>query len=89
MPRVDEVLVPLQRDLFSIGALLATPDPERMKEQLAKARIDETRIAELERAIDACDEELEPLRSFIILLRKLSNSAASLRYLSRSSVSSR
>src|SRR5688572_16269095 len=66
MPRVDEVLVPLQRDLFSIGALLATPDPERMKEQLAKARIDDTRIAELERAIDACDEELEPLRSFII-----------------------
>jgi cob(I)alamin adenosyltransferase len=66
MPRVDEVLVPVQRDLFAIGALLATPDHEKMREQLAKARIDEQRIEELERAIDACEQELEPLRSFII-----------------------
>jgi cob(I)alamin adenosyltransferase len=66
MPRVDEVLVPVQRDLFAIGALLATPDHEKMREQLAKARIDDQRIEELERAIDACEQELEPLRSFII-----------------------
>jgi cob(I)alamin adenosyltransferase len=66
MPRVDEVLVPVQRDLFAIGALLATPDHEKMREQLAKARIDTQRIEELERAIDACEQELEPLRSFII-----------------------
>jgi len=66
MPRVDEVLVPIQRDLFAIGALLATPHPEKMREQLAKARIDEERIAQLERAIDDCDDELEPLKSFIV-----------------------
>lgn len=66
MPRIDEVLVPIQRDLFSIGALLATPDHEKMREQLRKARIDEERIAELERAIDACEHELDPLRSFIL-----------------------
>src|SRR5207245_6203550 len=30
LPRIDEVLVPMQRDLFSIGALLATPDLEKM-----------------------------------------------------------
>jgi len=66
MPRVDEVLVAVQRDLFAIGALLATPDVEKMHEQLAKARIDDERIAQLERAIDACDAELEPLKSFII-----------------------
>lgn len=66
MPRVDEVIVPIQRDLFSIGALLATPDHDRMREQLAKARIDDERIAELERAIDSCEQELEPLRSFIL-----------------------
>ena len=66
MPRIDEVLVPVQRDLFAIGALLATPDHEKMREQLSKARIDEGRIAELEGAIDACERELEPLRSFII-----------------------
>jgi len=66
MPRIDEVLVPIQRDLFSIGALLATPDHDKMREQLQKARIDDERIAELERAIDDCERELEPLRSFIV-----------------------
>ncbi len=66
MPRVDEVLVPLQRDLFAIGALLATPDLEKMKRQLEKASIDERRISELERAIDEGDQELEPLKSFIV-----------------------
>jgi cob(I)alamin adenosyltransferase len=66
MPRIDEVLVPVQRDLFAIGALLATPDHAKMREQLTKARIDDERIAELERAIDDCEQELEPLRSFIL-----------------------
>lgn len=66
MPRVDEVVVAVQRDLFAIGALLATPDIEKMHEQLTKARIDDERIAQLERAIDACDAELEPLKAFII-----------------------
>jgi cob(I)alamin adenosyltransferase len=37
-----------------------------MREQLTKARIDEGRIEELERYIDACEQELEPLKSFII-----------------------
>jgi cob(I)alamin adenosyltransferase len=66
MPRIDEVLVPIQRDLFSVGALLATPDLEKMKEHLVKARIDDDRVAELERAIDDGEHELEPLRSFIV-----------------------
>jgi len=66
MPRVDEVLVSVQRDLFAIGALLATPDVAKMHAHLEKARIDETRISELENAIDACDNELEPLKAFII-----------------------
>lgn len=66
MPRVDEVLAPVQRDLFAIGALLATPDHDKMREQLAKARIDDERIAELEHAIDAGEAELEPLKAFIM-----------------------
>jgi cob(I)alamin adenosyltransferase len=66
MPRIDEVLVPLQRDLFSIGAILATPDTEKMRQQLAKARIGDERIAQLEHAIDDCDHELDPLRAFIL-----------------------
>jgi cob(I)alamin adenosyltransferase len=66
MPRIDEVLVPIQRDLFALGALLATPDHAKMHEQLAKARIDDDRVSQLERAIDQGEEELEPLRAFIV-----------------------
>jgi cob(I)alamin adenosyltransferase len=66
MPRIDEVLAPVQRDLFALGALLATPDLEKMKEQLAKARISEERVAQLEQAIDDGEAELEPLKSFIL-----------------------
>jgi cob(I)alamin adenosyltransferase len=66
MPRIDEVLVPIQRDLFAIGALLATPNREKMAQHLEKARIDDIRIAELERAIDEGEAELEPLTAFIL-----------------------
>src|SRR5665213_4422718 len=64
--RVDEILVAVQRDLFAIGALLATPNIEKMHAHLAKARIDEARIAELAHAIAARDHELEPRKAFII-----------------------
>lgn len=66
MPRVDEILAPVQVDLFAIGALLATPHPEKHKDQLEKARISNARIAQLERAIDDCEEELAPLKAFIL-----------------------
>jgi len=66
LARVDDVLLPVQRDLHAIGALLATPNREKMAKHLEKARIDENRIRELEQAIDAGDDELEPLRAFII-----------------------
>jgi len=64
--RIDEVLVAVQRDLFGLGALLATPDPEKMRDHLSKARIDDARIAQLEHAIDTGEAELTPLRAFII-----------------------
>ncbi len=66
LPRIDDILLPIQRDLFAIGALLATPDREKMQQHLTKARVDDARITELERAIDACDAELEPLKAFIL-----------------------
>jgi len=66
LPRIDEVLVPIQRDLFAIGSLLATPDREKMARHLEKAQVTDARIAELERAIDDCERELEPLRTFIL-----------------------
>jgi cob(I)alamin adenosyltransferase len=66
MPRIDDIVAPIQQDLFAIGALLATPDLAKMRQHLDKANITEARIAELERAIDAGDEELEPLKAFIM-----------------------
>ncbi len=66
MPRIDEVLAPVQRDLFALGAMLATPDLVKMKEQLEKARISDARIAQLEQAIDDGEAELEPLKAFIL-----------------------
>jgi cob(I)alamin adenosyltransferase len=66
MPRIDDVLAPIQVDLFAIGALLATPDREKMRQHLEKARVDDARIIELERAIDSGDDELEPLKAFIL-----------------------
>jgi cob(I)alamin adenosyltransferase len=66
MPRIDEVLAPIQRDLFAIGALLATPHPEKHEEQLEKARLTDQRIAQLEQAIDDAEEELDPLKAFIL-----------------------
>ncbi|HVZ47802.1 MAG TPA: cob(I)yrinic acid a,c-diamide adenosyltransferase [Gemmatimonadaceae bacterium] len=66
MPRIDEVLAPVQRDLFAIGALLATPHPEDHRKQLEKAKLTDRRIAQLEQAIDDGEEELEPLKAFIM-----------------------
>src|SRR5689334_11696485 len=66
MPRIDDVVAPIQHDLFAIGALLATPDRDKMQRHLEKARIDDARITALERAIDAGDDELEPLKAFVM-----------------------
>jgi cob(I)alamin adenosyltransferase len=66
LPRIDDVLLPIQRDLFSLGALLATPDPAKVRDHLEKASLGDARIAELERAIDDGEAELEPLRAFIL-----------------------
>ena len=66
MPRIDDVLAPIQRDLFSLGALLATPDPDKVRDHLEKASIGDARVAELERAIDDGESELAPLRAFIL-----------------------
>jgi cob(I)alamin adenosyltransferase len=57
-----QTLVDIQSDLFSIGAQLATPNPE----EHGMCLLDEVRIQALEHAIDAMEEELEPLSSFIL-----------------------
>ena len=62
----DGLLESVQRDLFSIGGHLATPDPEKVAKALAKAELSDMRVAEFERVMDAADLELPPLRAFVL-----------------------
>jgi len=62
----DPELEAIQRDLFSIGGQLATPDPEKVRAALEKAMLSSSRIQELESAIDTAEAELPPLRAFVL-----------------------
>ena len=62
----DALLESIQRDLFSIGGHLATPDPEKVAKALEKASLSADRVAEFERVIDAADLELPPLTAFVL-----------------------
>jgi cob(I)alamin adenosyltransferase len=61
-----DLLGGVQADLFAIGALLAAPDPAKVGKALAKARLDESRVAALEAAIDRADAEVAPLTTFVL-----------------------
>jgi cob(I)alamin adenosyltransferase len=60
------LLEAIQRDLFTLGGHLATPDPAKVAKALERATLSENRIAEFEQAIDLADTELAPLRAFIL-----------------------
>ena len=62
--QMDEMLGRIQNDLFDLGADLATPEEEAPKQ--APLRILETQVDRLEREIDAMNEGLSPLRSFVL-----------------------
>jgi cob(I)alamin adenosyltransferase len=62
----DALLQSIQRDLFSIGGHLATPDPDKVRKALAKAELSEAVITQFETAIDGLDGELAPLKAFIL-----------------------
>ena len=62
----DPLLESIQRDLFSIGGHLATPDPGKVAKALEKASLSADRVAEFERVIDAADLELAPLTAFVL-----------------------
>jgi len=57
---VDRDLHQVQIDLFEIGAHLASPGTSRFP------GVEESRIAELEQSIDAMENELAPLTTFIL-----------------------
>jgi cob(I)alamin adenosyltransferase len=60
---LDEVLRRLQNELFDLGSELATPE-EAVYEGMF--RFSEQEVKALERLMDQCQKELEPLKSFIL-----------------------
>lgn len=60
---LDGVLCRIQDELFDIGSELATP-PEFFQDGMY--RVSEEEITRIEKLIDQCQEDLEPLNSFIL-----------------------
>ena len=56
----------IQRDLFTIGAELASPDPGKVDKALGGPGIGEPQIGMLEHMIDGHEAKLPPLRNFIL-----------------------
>ena len=61
--RLDQILRQVQNELFDLGSELATP-PDAAWEGMI--RIGAAQIEVLERTIDECQEELAPLKSFVL-----------------------
>ena len=64
-PELATELQQLQRDLFALGAQLADP-ADRIAARVTKAALVDDDVARLERLIDKMEEELPPLRRFIL-----------------------
>jgi cob(I)alamin adenosyltransferase len=60
---VFELLRRIQGSLFQLGARLATASPDRGR---SASGIGDRDVEALEEAIDRCETELEPLRSFVL-----------------------
>jgi cob(I)alamin adenosyltransferase len=61
---LDAVLARIQNDLFDLGADLATPAEEAPRHE--PLRVVDAQVDRLEREIDAMNEGLSPLRSFVL-----------------------
>ena len=61
--RLDEILRRVQNELFDLGSELATPPDAAWKGMI---RIGPEQVAALERTIDDCQIDLEPLKSFVL-----------------------
>lgn len=63
-PAVRDALERVQQDLFVVGAILATPNPDRRRGE--KFDLPADRVVDLERAIDAWEEGLPALDAFVL-----------------------
>jgi cob(I)alamin adenosyltransferase len=64
-PELATELQQLQRDLFAFGAQLADP-ADKIAARVTKAALVDNDVARLERLIDKMEDELPPLRRFIL-----------------------
>lgn len=64
-PVLDPILARIQNDLFDLGADLATPESDKPL-PYEPLRILEAQADRLEREVDAINEKLSPLTSFIL-----------------------
>ena len=62
---LDDMLVQIQRDLFALGSRLADP-AERIAGRVEKAALGQQDVTRLENWIDQLENELTPLRRFIL-----------------------
>lgn len=62
---VDGVLLPIQADLFAVGAQLADPKYGTRKTK-EKTKVNEEKIAGFEKVMDRYETELPPLKGFIL-----------------------
>ncbi|HUL02501.1 MAG TPA: cob(I)yrinic acid a,c-diamide adenosyltransferase [Gemmatimonadales bacterium] len=62
----SDILEPVQRDLFTLGAELAAPEPAARERALGGRTIGAPQIEALEREIDAREQTVPPLREFIL-----------------------
>ena len=62
----DNLLEAVQRDLFSIGGRLATPEPDKVAKAIEKAVLPPERASSFERVMDDAELELPPLRAFVL-----------------------
>lgn len=65
LPELDAILAGIQNALFDLGADLASPGtPETLGYE--PLRVTQKQVDDLERAIDALNAHLEPLKSFVL-----------------------
>jgi cob(I)alamin adenosyltransferase len=62
-PHLEPILLRVQNELFNLGAELATPD---LSTRSKLPRVEARHIAGLERDIDAVNDELPALKSFVL-----------------------
>lgn len=64
MPKIDTMLARVQNDLFDLGSDLATPGADAPGEK--SLRVTASQVEWLERQIDHFNQDLAPLRSFVL-----------------------